>query len=404
MRAHDVTAPLAPPPPIRVPLWARGLALLAVLAGAGAFFWTLRQGDAALAWSAYLIGAFFALGLGLFGAFWLAVLALAKGVWSVSMRRIPEAMTAYLLPGGVLALLVLFGGHDLYHWTDAAAVAADPLLAHKAPFLNTPLFVAVLAVSFLLWVVLAWRMVHGSRKQDETGSVETTRGNKPLAAVFVVLFAASFSLVSYFLLMSLEPHWFSTMYAVLTFTDLFQTGLAFVTLVVAWLIIRGDLAGFVNQNHLHSVAKMMFALTGFWAYIYFCQFLLIWYANIPEEVVHFSRRWEHGWLVYLALLPVLKFVVPFVVLVPRAAKRNPRLVMLVAAWILVAQLFELFLLVGPTVAHGGAPAHAHLPVVELLVAHGFFGLFFLVFSFSLASHNPVPLKDPRLRECLELRQ
>jgi hypothetical protein len=160
------------------------------------------------------------------------------------------------------------------------------------------------------------------------------------------------------------------------------------------------LRGFLNDHHLHSLGKMLFAWTGFWAYIYFCQFMLIWYANIPEETVYFLRRSANGWLPYMLVLPVLKFVVPFLVLLPRTAKRTTGRLVSMAVLILVAQFWELYLMVAPALGHGGEPAHAQLPVIEFLVTLGFLGLFTLVFGWALARHDAVPLKDPSLAECL----
>jgi hypothetical protein len=146
---------------------------------------------------------------------------------------------------------------------------------------------------------------------------------------------------------------------------------------------------------------MVFAATGFWAYIYFCQHMLIWYANIPEETVYFMRRTENGWLPYLLLLPVLKFVVPFLLLLPREAKRRPRVLVRVSVLILVAQFLELYVMVGPAVGHGEEAAHGPLPIVEFAATLGFVGLFTLVFGWYVARHNPVPLKDPSIGASLE---
>ena len=391
---------LAAPPRLAVKLAPRALAAAAVALGGGVFAWQLAAGHGALAWSAYLIGAFYAFGLGLFGALWVAILYLSRGTWSVTLRRIPEAMTTWLVPGSVLLLLTGLGAHDLYHWSDAQAVAADELLTHKAPFLNLDLFYGLSGAICLVWIALSGAMVRASRRQDESGRADLTQRNVARSAVFVVLFALGFSAISFLFLMSLEPHWFSTMFAVLTFTDLMQAGTAFVALVAAVLIRTGWGRGFVDENHLHSLTKMMFAVTGFWAYIYFCQFLLIWYANLPEETVYFIRRWENGWLVYLAILPFVKFVIPFVYLAPRDNKRRPRRVIAMALLVLAAQFLELFVMVSPAVGHGAEAAHGHLPLVELAVTAGFLGAFFLVFSWSLGRHPPIPLKDPYLRACL----
>ena len=401
--SHDVQIPAAPKA-LKTSKTAQAVALMAALAGAAAFFFALRSGHPDTAWSGYLIGAFLTLGLGVFGVLWLSILYLSKAVWSVSMRRIVEAMTAWLLPGGVLTLLVGMGGHTLYHWTHSDAVAADALLQHKAPFLNLNMFYALVGISLAIWLLFATMMVRNSRAQDQSGKAALRHQNVKLSALFVVLYAITFSVVSFYLLMSLEAHWFSTMFAVLTFTDMVQTGTAFVAIIASVLILQGKLKGLLNVNHLHSLVKMMFAATGFWAYIYFCQFMLIWYGNLPEETSYFITRWQNGWLPYLIILPVIKFVIPFIYLAPRANKRQPRRVIAMATLLIVAQFWELFMMVSPAVGHGSDKAHAHLPVIEGLIALGFLGLFFLVFSWALGRAGAVPLKDPYLRECLEYHQ
>jgi hypothetical protein len=310
-------------------------------------------------------------------------------------------MTAWLVPGGLLAIVVGLGAHSLYHWSHADVVAADELLTHKAPFLNMTMFYALVGVSLLVWVVFGMLLVGASHRQDREGGMGTTRTSRALSALFLVVFALTLSIVSFYFLLSLDAHWFSTMFAVLVFTDVVQTGLAFVAVVAGFMVMTGTLKGFLNENHLHSLGKMLFAATGFWAYIYFCQFMLIWYANIPEETIYFIRRSEHGWFIYFLLLPFLKFVVPFLLLLPRDAKRNPRKLVPVAVLILFAQFWELYVMVGPAMGHGAEAAHGHLPIVEFAVTLGFIGLFTLVFGWSLARHDAVPLKDPALQACLQ---
>jgi len=398
--AHSHALPAAPGR-LGLPGLIRGLSVAAVVIGAAALGWAFSRGEAQLAWSSYLIGVFFALGLGVFGAAWLAMLYLAGADWSVTMRRIPEAMTAWLLPGGALAMAVGLGAHSLYHWSHADAVARDELLLHKAPFLNLTAFTALVGASLLLWVLFATLLVGASHRQDREGGIGPTRRSRAISALFLVIFALTVSLVSFYLLLSLDAHWFSTMFAVLVFTDIVQTGTAFVAIVAGLLVMAGKLRGFLNEHHLHSLGKMVFASTGFWAYIYFCQYMLIWYANLPEETIYFLSRADHGWLPYLLFLPAVKFVVPFLFMLPRDAKRNPRKLVPVAALLLFAQFWELYLMVGPAMGHGGEAAHAHLPLVEFAATLGFLGLFTLVFGWALARHEAVPLKDPALMECLE---
>lgn len=398
---HTHSHPLPPAPErLVVPKVVQGLSLAAAVAGVAALAWAFANGHVQLAWSAYLIGAFFALGLGVFGALWLAILYLAGASWSVTMRRIPEAMTAWLLPGGVLAMGVGLGAHSLYEWSHAEVVAGDPLLSHKAPFLNLTMFTLLVGASLVLWVVFAALFVRASRRQDREGGIGATATSRVVSALFLVVFAITISIVSFYFLLSLDAHWFSTMFAVLVFTDVMQTGTAFVAVVAGLMVATGNLKGFINENHLHSLAKMMFAATGFWAYIYFCQFMLIWYANIPEETAYFLRRSANGWLPYFLILPVLKFVVPFLLLLPRDAKRNPVKLVPVAMLVIFAQFWELYVMVGPAIGHGAEAAHGRLPGVELLTTLGFLGLFVLVFGWSLGRRQAVPLKDPALAECL----
>jgi hypothetical protein len=399
---HAPSAHSVPPVPQRLHLSAlvRGLSVAAFLGGVAALLWAFGQGHAELAWSSYLIGAFFTLGLGVFGVAWMSMLYLSGADWSVTMRRVPEAMTAWLLPGGVLTLLVGLGAHTLYQWSHHEAVAQDALLAHKAPFLNLPLFYALTALSLVSWLAFALAMTGASRRQDAEGGVALTRRNRALSAAFLVVFALTLSVVSFYLLLSLEAHWFSTMFAVLVFTDVVQTGTAFVAVAVGLLMMSGRLEGWVGESHLHSLGKMVFASTGFWAYIYFCQFLLIWYANLPEETVYFLRRSDNGWLPYFLILPAVKFVLPFLLLLPREAKREPYRLVPISLLIVFAQFWELYLMVGPALGHGEHAAAAHVPVVEFAVTAGFLGLFLLVFGWDLRRHEAVPVKDPALSASL----
>ena len=399
MSAHVHTLPDAPAR-IGLPSGARLAAGAGVVVGGAALGYAFSTGNLALAWSTYLIGAFFTLGLGIFGLAWIAIVNLAGGSWAVSMRRVPEAMTAWIVPGGVLAMLVALGAHSLYHWSHADAVAADALLTHKAPFLNLTMFLGFGVGSLVLWALFAAVIVGASRRQDREGGMGATRMSRTASGAFLVVFALTFSVLSFYFLLSLDAHWFSTMFAVLVFTDVAQSGTAFITLFAALLVSAGALRGFLNEHHLHNIGKMLFAWTGFWAYIYFCQFMLIWYANIPEETVYFLHRTENGWLPFMLALPLLKFVVPFVLLIPRDAKRSPSRLIPVALLVLFAQFWELFLMVVPAVSSGEAATPAHLPIVEFAGTLGFIGLFTLVFGWTLSRHDPVPLKDPGLADCL----
>jgi len=262
------------------------------------------------------------------------------------------------------------------------------------------MFAVLVTAATLLWIVFSLLITGASRRQDKTGDPGLSIRAKKLGAVFLLLYAPSFSMVSFYYLMSLDAHWFSTMYAVVTFTDMMQSGAALVSLTVAIFMLTGRLTPFLNENHLHDIAKIMYAFTGFWAYIYFCQFLLIWYGNLPEETLYFIARWSNGWLPYLALLPIVKFVIPFIYLTPRENKRRPKRVITMALLILLAQFLELYIMVSPSIGHGEHATQGHLPISEFLVFLGFAGAFYLVFTWVLSKHHPVPIKDPLLGQSM----
>jgi len=400
MSNQETHETLQAPEAIKISAMVKVISAIMVLIGVAAFVYSLRSEHQNYAWGGYLIGIFFMLSLAVFGPLWVSILYMSRGIWSVTMRRIPEAMGAALIPAGVLTLAVVVGLHSLYHWSHADVVAKDELLLHKAPFLNPTLFMILISLSLIIWIVFNHILRRNSLKQDEDGKASYSINNITFSAIFILLFSLTYSVVSFYLLMSLDAHWFSTMFAVLTFTDMVQTGLAFVSIVAAVLVMQGKLKGYLNENHLHGVGKMLFAATGFWAYIYFSQFLLIWYGNLPEETAYFIKRWENGWLVYLAILPFVKFLVPFVILVPRENKRKPLRLLSMAVLIIFAQFLELYVMVAPALGHGSEVAHGHLPVIEFLMFLGFTGLFVLLFAVAVGRKKSVPLNDPYIRESI----
>ncbi len=216
-----------------------------------------------------------------------------------------------------------------------------------------------------------------------------------LSAVFLVLFAITFSLASFDWLMSLQPHWTSTMFAVYTFAGLFQAGIAAITLAVARLARRGPLAESLNQSHLHDLGKLLFAFSIFWAYIWVCQYLLIWYGNLSEEIPYYAVRTRGDWLPLFALVPVLSWLVPFLALMSRGAKRSPTVLAAVACVVLVGSWLNLYMIVAPAVLPG-----PRLGLPELLITAGFAALLWLAATRALASAPLLARNDPFLGESL----
>ncbi|MEZ4459993.1 MAG: hypothetical protein R3E66_09735 [bacterium] len=361
------------------------------------------------AWNAYLIGYWFTLSLALSGPFINATQFLAIAGWSVSVRRIGEAFGAFIPWAAVLFIPIAIGGvSTLYHWWDQAYVAADPILSKKAAWLNPTFFWGSCGAALVAVTGASMWMRKLSLDMDATGDAAIYHKQKIAATVYLVSFVIGFSMLSWNLLMSLEPHWFSTMWAVYTFAGMFQSGLALMVLVLLWLQGQGYFGDFAGTKQVHDLGKLLFGFTVFYAYIGFSQFMLIWYANIPEEAIWFVARGtptdiSTGWDVYSIILPFAKFVLPFLILLPQEHKKNKNNILgYVAAWLLMLQVYEVWLWVAPTPHVKGELATAPaLPWLELITTLGFFGLFGVIALNALAKANLVPTKDPFLAETVE---
>ncbi len=350
--------------------------------------------DPTRAWYAYLIAFFYFVSLALGGLFFTAIQHVTKAGWSVNIRRFSEALTAFLPIAAVGALILLIGAPKLYDWLNPQMVAADALLQHKAGYLNQTFFWIRTVLFFGLWFYFAKVIVGRSVEQDKTGDVNLTIKNVGTSIAFVVVFALSYSFFSVDTLMSLEPHWFSTIFGVYCFAGLFQSTIATIILITIYFLKQGRLKGLVDDNHLHDLGKFLFAFTVFWAYIAFSQFMLIWYANLPEETIFYIPRMEHGWVWVSIALLLFKFIVPFLALLPKWAKRNYNHLSAVCILILIMQYVDLYWLAYPNL-------NEHKPLFsyqEILIFIGFAGAFMFAVTRFLSKHSIVPMKDPRQHE------
>ncbi|TGK10197.1 hypothetical protein EHO60_10140 [Leptospira fletcheri] len=353
------------------------------------------------AWSAYLVGTFFILGISISGIFFTALGHITGAHWPVTLRRITEGYGTFLPVVGVLFLILIAGAHDLYEWTHEEAVAHDHLLQHKKPLLNIGLFSGILVFLATAWSTFGYLFYKRSVTQDKDKDVKHTKFNARLSGGFLVFFALSFSLVSFEVIMSLTPHWFSTMFGVYCFAAAYQAGLSSFVVAAYFLKKKGFLGNLVNENHIHDLGKFMLGFTVFWAYVGFSQFMLIWYANIPEETFFFEQRLTGGWEYLTLAIPAIKFAVPFFLLLNRPNKRDIDFLVKVALWILFTQATEIFWLVYPAnfvdFSLGGY-------IVSLGTVIGMVGLFGLVLLKRLEKAPLIPVGDPRLEECLHHHQ
>jgi hypothetical protein len=351
--------------------------------------------DSKRVWHSYLTSYFYFSSLAIGGLFFTAIQHAVHAGWSVNIRRISEAMTAFLpvvLIGGVV---ILFAGPQLYLWLDGEIVAKDPLLLGKKAYLNWGFWAARMVVFAGLMLFFARKIVGYSLRQDKDGSEEWTHRMVPVSVAFLVVFAIGYSLFSIDLLMSLEPHWFSTIFGVYCFAGLFQSSLAFMILMILYCRSKGFVTGLMTEEHVHDLAKFLKGFTVFWAYIAFSQFMLIWYANLPEETIFYLHRSHGGWMEVSMALLIFKFIVPFVALLPRWAKREPKHLIMVCGLVLVMQYVDLYWMIYPNYND-----HTVFSWVELGMFVGFLGGFLWLVTGFLGRNNLVPIKDPRIHESL----
>lgn len=348
------------------------------------------------AWTSYLVAFFFFASLGLGGLFWAAIQNIAAAGWSVSIRRYSEAMTSFIPVILVGGLVLVVGMKTLYSWADPEQVAANAVIAAKTSYLNVGFFVVRLVFFTIGWLIFRKLIVGHSIAQDKDGAEYHTRKSLPWSIGFILFFALTYSLFSVDLLMSLLPTWYSTIFGVYCFSGLFQASLAALALIIVFMRRGGFVRGYVTDEHLHDVVKFMKAFTVFWAYIAFSQFLLIWYANIPEETEYYIMRSQHGWLGVSMALLIFRFIVPFIALLPRGLKRNENHVIAVSVLVLVMQYVDIWWMVYPNFFEG-----------EMVFGFWEIGLFALFAGIFLAcligffrKNSVVAVRDPRMHEAL----
>lgn len=347
----------------------------------------------------YLVTYMMILSIGLGSLFLIALEYIAGADWSTPIRRIPEFFAMLLPVLFVLVIPILVFNHDLFHWAHKEAVAEDKILQGKAPYLNESFFFIRTFVFIGLWSVFFWILTKNSRKQDETKDQSLTKKNIRFSAIFVLIFALSLTFTAIDFMMSLEPHWFSTIYGVYYFAGTVVAALAAITIVVVKLKEKGYFAPWMTDDHLFSLGALLFAFINFWAYIAFSQFMLIWYADLPEETFWFLTRWNGGWVFISLLLIVVHFLVPYFALLTQPSKMNPKRLKFIAVWLLFAHLLDIFWLVMPNM---GTMKNGYVfSWIDLVFPISGLGLVIFVFTFAAKKANLIPVGDPKLKRGID---
>ena len=344
----------------------------------------------------YLMAYLFVLGITL-GCLALGMVhQLSGGAWGVVIRRPIGAATRTLPVLTLLFLPIALGLHQLYVWTDAGLVARDEVLRHKHLYLNVPFFLIRAAFYFAVWNALTYFLNAWSLEQDETGDQRLSRRMQRLSAGGLLAYGMTITFASFDWLMSLEPHWFSTIYGVLVMGGQGLSGMAFLIVVLVWLSRRKPLDAIIVPPHFHDLGNLMLAFVMLWAYFSFSQYLIIWSGNLPEEIGWYLHRLQTGWRFVGLTLVLFHFAVPFSLLLSRSVKREADTIVKVAIGILIVRLVDLFWLIAPEFH----PHGLSVSWLDVLLPASLFAIWLGCFVWQLRGRAILPIHDPEFDEAV----
>lgn len=393
---HERTTLAGVSPAVAVALALLGLAGLAVGLGLG---WARADGLKYF-FHAYLINYCYFLSISLGALFFVALQHATRAGWSVTVRRTAELLAANVVWLALLSLPILlpvaFGGAGPYAWSNRSAAAGDELLAHQAAYFDPALFAGRAVLYFAVWGWLGWFFLRRSVEQDRSGDIALTKRMERLGPPALLLLGLTVTFASFDWLMSLQPRWFSTIFGLYFISGAAVGFLAVLILLLIALQAAGWLTASVTVEHYHDLAKLLFALVIFWGYIAFSQYLLIWYANIPEETGWYLARQTGSWGWISVILLFVHLLIPFFGLLSRSVKRHKTWLGFWAAWLAVAHWVDLYYLVMPAVGARRPP----LGPIDAGLLVGIGSLYGVGLLRTAGTRSLVPLADPRLEESL----
>ncbi len=347
-------------------------------------------------WAALYIAAFFFFMISLATLVFYAIQNAAQAGWSPVLFRVMEGITAYLLPGSIIVFIILalsgFHFNHLFIWMDPEVVAHDEIIQKKTGYLNVPFFLIRAAIYIAGWNIFRYLLRRNSLRLDEATDDKLHKTNFKLAAGFLVFFLVSESMMSWDWIMSVDPHWFSTLFGWYVFASMIVSAVTVIALVSIYLKSRGYLE-YVNDSHIHDLAKFMFGFSIFWTYLWFSQFMLIWYSNIPEEVTYFITRIDDYTLPFFGMV-VMNFVFPVLLLMNSDYKRINLFVIMAGIIILAGHYMDIFVMIMPATV--GESWFIGIPEISAVLLFG--GLFLYVVFSGLAKVPLLPKRNPFIKE------
>lgn len=353
------------------------------------------SGEATRTWANLLLNNYYFLSVTIGATFWMAMQAITQSGWSSAYIRIPQAMSNYLIVSFVLWAFMFFGIHDLYHWTHPDVVINDPILLHKEPYLNIPFFTVRYLVFFALWIFFTQRIKKLSAQEDIHGGLTYFNKIEFNSKVYIFILAFSFSLFTIDWLMSLDAHWYSTIYAFKKFVMAFYHGITWILAIAIILHKLGYLPSF-TKKHMQDFGRYIFALSIVWGYMWLSQYLLIWYANIPEETVYYVPRIMSEYKNFFYAELIINWLFPFLFLMWNRVNSNAAAMLFVVSVLIVGQWVELYMSIMPNTIE----SHS-ISWIEVGTFLGYLGIFIFVVVWSLKRITIVPKNHPYLIESLK---
>lgn len=385
---------------LTVPQTFKIITIALMVIGIIAFLLGLKS-DPAATWGSYLISNYYFLSLSIGAAFYLAIQSITQSGWSSAFQRVPESMMVYIPFAAVFFLLIWFGMNHLYPWSRPGAAVEDAVIQHKSVYLNTSFFFVRMLIFFALWILFSYMLRKFSHQEDlfkpddEQGILALFRRSEIWSKVFIFVLAITFSLSAFDWIMSSQIHWYSTVFAFKNFIAAFLHGVSVMALIV-FLLHRYGFFPFLNKYHLHDFARYIFILSIIWGYLWFAQFIIIWYGNIPEETAFYYYRWQDGWKAMFWLQIGLNWFVPFMVLLPVQTSRNMTVIIFVIIILIIGQYIDLMVEVFPAIT-----GTVKFGWIEAGLFLGFAGLFSFVVATALERHKLIPQNHPYLGESLD---
>lgn len=346
-------------------------------------------------WGNYLMNNYYFLSLAIGATFFMALQYITQTGWSSGFVRVPQAMGNVIPVIGILMLpIMVFGLPDIYHWAHHGAADHDPVIAHKAPYLNIPFFISRFVIYFAAWILLTQWLKRLSLREDMEGGLVNFQKSEFYSKVYIFTLAVTFSLATFDWIMSIDVHWYSTIFAFRNFAMAFYHGTAVVLFIV---IILGKLGyfPFLTKAHLRDYSKYVFILSIIWTYMWFSQYILIWYANIPEETVYYLPRTRGEFKLFFYLELIINWVVPFALLLSNYLVSHKNTLLAICVIIIFGHWIDLYQQVMP-----GTYGKFHIGFIEIGTFLGFAGMFAWVVGKSLTRAPLVARNHPYLEECL----